>query len=77
VQKAKKAPEQLPVLLPPKDGCTPVQQVVQEGKFAQVLMKAVTRWAIAKRWRDDLPQADKKKSPIAKAQKAESSSATE
>jgi hypothetical protein len=51
--------------------------VVQEGKFAQALTKAVTCWATAKRWRDNLPQADKKKSPTVKAQKLESSSVTE
>jgi hypothetical protein len=76
-QKAKKAPEQLLVLLPPKDRRTPEQQAVQEGKFTQALTKAVTHWATAKRWRDNLPQADKKKSPIAEAQKSESSSVTE
>jgi hypothetical protein len=75
-QKAKKAPEQLPALLPPKDGCTPAQQAVQEGKFAQTLTKAITRWAMAKRWRENLPQADKKKSPTVEAQKSESSSVT-
>jgi hypothetical protein len=77
MQKAKMTPEQLPALLPPKDGCTPTQQVVQEGKFAQALTKAVTHWATAKRWRDNLPQADKKKSPTVKAQKSESLSITE
>jgi hypothetical protein len=77
MQKAKKAPEQLPALLPPKDGHTPAQQAVQEGKFTQALTKAVTRWAIAKRWRDNLPQADKKKLPTVEAQKSDSSSVTE
>jgi hypothetical protein len=51
--------------------------VVQEGRFTQVLMKAVTHWATAKLWRDNLPQADQKKSPTVKAQKLESSSITE
>jgi hypothetical protein len=50
---------------------------VQEGKFAQALTKAVTCWATAKRWRDNLPQVDKKKSPIVEAQKSDSSSVTE
>jgi hypothetical protein len=51
--------------------------VVQEGKFAQALTKAVTHWATAKQWRDNLPQADKKKSPTVEAQKLDSSSITE
>jgi hypothetical protein len=76
-QKSTKAPEQLPALLPPKDGCTPAQQAVQEGKFAQALTKAVMHWAMAKRWRDNLPQADKKKSPTVEAQKSDHSSITE
>jgi hypothetical protein len=50
---------------------------VQEGKFAQALTKAITRWATAKRWRDNLPQADKKKLPTAEAQQTDSSSVTE
>jgi hypothetical protein len=72
-----KAPEQLPALLPPKDRCTPAQQAGQEGRFAQALTKAVTRWVTAKQWRDNLPQADKKKSPTVKVQELESSSVTE
>jgi hypothetical protein len=77
VQKDKKTPEQLPALLPPKDGHTPAQQAVQEGKFTQALTKAITRWATAKRWRENLPQVDKEKSPTVEVQKSESSSATE
>jgi gag-polyprotein putative aspartyl protease len=62
MQKEKKTLEQLPALLPPKDGHTPTQQAVQEGRFAQALAKATTRWATAKREKDNLPQTDTKKS---------------
>jgi hypothetical protein len=72
-----RVPEQPPALLSPKDGCTPAQQAVQEGKFAQALTKVVAHWATAKLWRDNLPQADEKKSPIVEAQKLDSSSVTE
>jgi hypothetical protein len=54
-QKDKKTPAQLPALLPPKDGRTPAQQAVQEGKFAQALTKAITRWAAAKQEKEKSP----------------------
>jgi hypothetical protein len=76
-QKNEETLEQLLALLPPKDSCTPAQQAVQEGRFAQALTKAITCWAMATRQRDNLPQADKKKSPTVEVRKSESSSRTE